>query len=85
VRDKVGLAMVYDNKDLKGRYDAMIGFATALLQREYPEEKKEEIENFLAVNLEDFMAQLMIAVGVMKSEDLAAFKSEALKKGMPPQ
>jgi len=85
VRDKVALAMVYDNKDMKGRYDAMVAFSSALLQREYPDEKKEEIENFLAVYLEDFLAQLMIAVGIMKPEDLAAFRADAVKKGLPPQ
>jgi hypothetical protein len=73
VRDRIALAAVYDNKDQKGKYTAMFDFCLSLLKQNYPEESPEELDAFLAKNMDRFVSELMISAGLMKRSELEEF------------
>jgi hypothetical protein len=79
VKDRIRLAAIYDNKDMKSRAEAMVEFCTEMISRAYPTEKKEEIEGFLVKNMEAFLTEFMVAAGIIKKEDVAKTMEDAKK------
>jgi nucleoside diphosphate kinase len=82
VKDRIMLASIYDNKDMKTRAMAMVEFCTEMITRAYPEEKKEDVEAFLVKNMEDFITQFMVAAGIIKKEDVLSVVETAKKAAL---
>ena len=79
VKDRIRLAAIYDNKEMKTRAEAMVDFCTEIITRAYPSEKKEEIEAFLVKNMEPFLTEFMVAGGIIKREDVTKSIDDAKK------
>ena len=82
VKDRIRLAAIYDNKEMKARAEAMVDFCTDVITRAYPDEKKEDVEAFLVKNMEEFLTQFMVAAGIIKKEDLKNITEEAKKAAL---
>jgi len=79
VRDRIRLAAIYDNKDMKTRAETMVDFCTDMICRAYPTEKKEEVEAFLVKNMDAFLTEFMVAAGIIKRQDVAKTMEDAKK------
>jgi hypothetical protein len=79
VEDRIAIARIYDHKDMETRYKVLIECASNLIKRNYPGESQAGIEAFVAKNIDEFYAQLMIAAGLATQKDMDEMK-ETLKK-----
>lgn len=81
VRDRIQIAAIYDMKDMKTRAEAMTSLCTDIILRSYPSEKKEDIETFLAKNMDDFFRKYMVEAGLVSREAMEKLTDDA-KKGL---
>ena len=85
VKDRLELTTIHETKERTEQYNKLITFCTNIIQRSYPDETADTIENFLATNLESFIEELMIESNLATREMFAKpkgdFRSEENNQG----
>ena len=91
VRDRLELATIHECKNQTDQYARLITFCTNILKRSYPEEDPTQLEGFLAINLEAFIEEVMVATNLATREmfrkqrgDFRPEKQETDDKGGVP-
>jgi len=80
VRDRIKLAAAYEQKDAELRFTKLYEFYSNILKRTYPEEKTEDIDDFLNLKIEKFSIELLIATGLTTREEQDRLRAEIAKK-----
>jgi hypothetical protein len=80
VEDRIKYAQLFEIKEKDKQFDALIEYFSHMIMRSYPGEDVGEIKNFLALYVDEFAEEFMVAANLAKKADIERKKEELMQK-----